>query len=194
MRARRIVALLLAATGPNACSAKGPATQSPAPASHVAASSAATTNAPGKHTPILFEAPHTGNRYIYNTEQRGNRKVYVLRADSEKGVYFGENTGQSTFVNPHITFFGTDGKQLVADAPSGLAVERAKTIELMGGVHALSQDGIRLTSRTMTYDGATETIHAQGNVVMDSAQGNELRGDTLDWNLHSGAVDVAGAH
>jgi lipopolysaccharide assembly outer membrane protein LptD (OstA) len=64
----------------------------------------------------------------------------------------------------------------------------------MGGVHALSQDGIRLTSRTMTYDGATETIHAQGNVVMDSAQGNELRGDTLDWNLHSGAVDVAGAH
>jgi len=29
---------------------------------------------------------------------------------------------------------------------------------------------------------------------MDSAQGSELRGDTLDWNLHTGSVDVAGAH
>jgi LPS export ABC transporter protein LptC len=160
----------------------------------VAASPAATTNRPGKHTPITFEAPHTGDRYIYNTEQRGNRKVYVVRSDSEKGVYFGENTGQSTFVNPHITFYGTDGKRVVADAPAGLAIERAKTIQLSGGVHALSQDGIRLTSRTMTYDSASETIHARGNVVMDSAQGNELRGETLDWNLQTGAVDVEGAH
>ena len=192
MNAGRIAALLAVAAGLGACSARGPATPSPAPS--VAASPGATTNAPGKHTPILFEAPRTGDRYIYNTEQRGNRKVYVLRADSEKGVYFGENTGQSTFVNPHITFFGTDGKRLVADAPAGLAVERAKTIKLMGGVHALSQDGIKLTSKTMTYDGATETIHAQGDVVMDSAEGNELRGDTLDWNLQSGAVNVAGAH
>jgi len=139
-------------------------------------------------------APRTADKYIYLTKQRRNRKVYVLRADAEKGQYFGENTGRSSFVNPHITFYGSEGKQVVADAPFGLVVEREKTVRMSGGVHARSQDGVTLTSDRMLYDDARGTIHAEGNVVMDSPQGSELRGSALDWNLASGAVDVSGAH
>jgi len=113
-------------------------------------------NLTAKRTPILFNAPRIGDRYIYLIKQRPDgRKVYVLRADAEKGQYFGENTGRSTFVNPHITFYGSNGKRLVADAPAGLVVERAKSVRMTGGVHALSQDGVKLTSDAMTYDGAS---------------------------------------
>jgi LPS export ABC transporter protein LptC len=197
VNAGRGFALLVVATLA-ACSGKpapAPEASPGAAVSPSAASSGLVTNLPGKHTPITFEAPRTGDKYIYLFKQRRDgSKMYVLRADSEKGQYFGENTGQSTFVNPHITFYGSDGKHVVADAPAGLAVERAKTVRLTGGVHALSQDGVRLVSDSMLYYGSSETIHAEGHVVMDSPQGSELRGDTLDWNLHSGAVDVAGAH
>lgn len=175
-----------------ACS--GPAPKG-APATPAAAASAALpTKAPGNRIPITFVAPRTADKYIYLTKQRRNRKVYVLRADAEKGQYFGENTGRSSFVNPHITFYGSEGKQVVADAPFGLVVEREKTVRMSGGVHARSQDGVTLTSDRMLYDDARGTIHAEGNVVMDSPQGSELRGSALDWNLASGAVDVSGAH
>jgi LPS export ABC transporter protein LptC len=188
------VAMTLLAAACSHSPRPAPGTSPAAPGSPAAASATSAPNPNGKPTPIIFEAPKLGNKYIYLSESKRNRKMYLLRADSEKGVYFGENTGQSTFVNPHITFYGSDGKRVVADAPRGLAVERLKTVRLTDGVHAVSQDGVRLTSDSMLYDGATETIHAQGHVVMNSPQGSELQGDTLDWNLHSGAVDVAGAH
>jgi LPS export ABC transporter protein LptC len=163
-------------------------------ASATAAASAPTaTNTDLERTPIKFEAPRTGDKYIYLTKQRQNRKLYVLRADAEKGRYFGEDSGQSTFVNPHVTFFQSDGKQLVADAPAGLVVEKAKTVQMSGGVHARSQDGVTLTSDSLRYDDATETVRAIGNVVMDSPQGSELRGSTLDWNMTTGEINVTGA-
>ena len=158
-----------------------------------AASAPTATNTDLERTPIKFEAPRTGDKYIYLTKQRQNRKLYVLRADAEKGRYFGEDSGQSTFVNPHVTFFQSDGKQLVADAPAGLVVEKAKTVQMSGGVHARSQDGVTLTSDSLRYDDATETVRAIGNVVMDSPQGSELRGSTLDWNMTTGEINVTGA-
>lgn len=163
-------------------------------ASATAAASAPTaTNTDLERTPISFEAPRTGDKHIYLTKQRANRKLYILRADAEKGRYFGEDSGQSTFVNPHVTFFQSDGKQLVADAPAGLVVEKAKTVQMSGGVHARSQDGVTLTSDSLRYDDATETVRAIGNVVMDSPQGSELRGSTLDWNMTTGEINVTGA-
>jgi hypothetical protein len=161
---------------------------------NAAAKPVPTAKETGDRTPISFVAPRVGDKFIYLTKQRRNRKVYVLRADAEKGQYFGEDTGRSTFVNPHVTFFGSDGKQLTADAPAGVVVEQAKTVLMSGGVHAHTQDGVTLTSDTMVYDDNTQTIHARGNVVMDSAQGSELRGNTLDWSLKTGAVNVSGAH
>lgn len=184
------VALMVAALA----SGCGAPAERPASTPSPAASAPRATNGPDNQTPITFVAPHTGDKYIYLTKQRQNRKVYVLRADAEKGQYFGENTGRSSFVNPHITFYGSEGKRVVADAPAGLVVEGTKTVRMSGGVHARSQDGVTLTSDVMVYDDATQTIHAMGNVVMDSAQGSELRGQTLDWNLTTGSVDVAGAN
>jgi hypothetical protein len=178
------------ALAPSGCGGTSQPAPSPSP-------SAASSTAPTKshdNTPIRFVAPRTADKYIYLTKQRRNRKVYVLRADAEKGEYFGTNTGRSTFVNPHITFYGTSAKQVVADAPAGLVVESEKSVLMSGGVHARSQDGVTLTSDNMRYNDASQTIHAEGNVVMDSPQGSELRGATLDWNLTTGAVNVAGAH
>lgn len=175
------------------CSCGGrPSAPSSSPPS--AAPTAQATKEPDNRTPISFEAPRIGDKYIYLTKQRRNRKVYVLRADAEKGQYFGEDTGRSSFVNPHITFFGSGGKELFAVAPAGLVLERAKTVELSGGVHARSKDGMTLTSDRMLYNDALQTIHASGNVVMNGTDGSQLRGSTLDWNLQSGAIDVAGAH
>lgn len=169
------------------------ASQHPVASASPAAQPIPTAKGTDDRTPISFVAPRIGDKYIYLTKQRRNRKVYVLRADAEKGQYFGEDTGRSTFVNPHVIFYGSDGKQLVADAPAALVIEAAKMVQMSGGVHARSQDGVDLHSDTMTYDDGTQTIHAQGNVVMNSPQGTELRGNTLDWNLKTGAIDVSGA-
>jgi LPS export ABC transporter protein LptC len=191
----RTLATLAALCAAAGCGAPRPA-QGPTRAASAApaASPSAAAKLPGKHTPITFEAPHLGDKFMYFSESKRNRKIYFLRADSEKGQYFGDNTGQSTFVNPHITFYGSDGKTVVADAPTGFVVQRARTVRMTGGVHAVSGDGVKLTSDSMLYDGTSETIHAKGDVVMMSPQGSELQGDTLDWNLQTGAVDVAGAH
>jgi LPS export ABC transporter protein LptC len=187
---RPILALCALAALESAC---GGRVERPTPSPSPAASAAAATNGPSNQAPITFVAPRTGDKYIYLTKQQRNRKVYVLRADAEKGQYFGENTGRSSFVNPHITFYGSEGKQVVADAPYGLVIEGAKTVQMTGGAHARSQDGVTLKSDEMLYNDTLQTIHAQGNVVMDSPQGSELRGASLDWNLTTGAVDVTGA-
>jgi LPS export ABC transporter protein LptC len=202
---RALAGACVLAAGFTACG--GSATQtaaSPSPAASETASAAASatpspaasgslaTNPPG-NTLIKFSAPRTGDKFIYLTKQSRNRKVYVLRADAENGVYFGTNTGRSSFVNPHITFYGNNGKRVVANAPAGLVVESEKSVEMSGGVHARSQDGVTLTSDDMLYNDANDTIHAVGNVVMNSPTGSELRGTTLDWNLTTGAVNVSGA-
>jgi LPS export ABC transporter protein LptC len=188
-------ALLVVWLGTLAISAAGcggstaPPAATPSPAASTTARAKSSDN-----TAVTFVAPHTTDKFIYLTKQRRNRKVYVLRADAAKGQDFGTNTGRSSFVNPHITFYGSDGKQVVADAPAGLVIESEKSVYLSGGVHARSQDGITLTSDNMRYNDTTQTMHAEGNVVMDSPQGSEMRGSTLDWNLTTGAVNVAGAH
>jgi LPS export ABC transporter protein LptC len=143
--------------------------------------------------PIVLRAHKVGSKYIYLTKQKGNRRVYVLRADAETGQYFGTNTGRSDFVRPHITFYGANGKRLTADAPTGTVVERDKAVRMSGGVIAVDQNGMTLTSDSLRYDDPTEVIHGQGDVVLHSPQGEELRGDSLDWNLRDGHINVSGA-
>jgi hypothetical protein len=196
VNARRAVAFACAALLCGGCagSSSPQARSSATAASPAAAASAPTaTNTDLERTPISFEAPRSGEKYIYLTKQRRNRKLYILRADAEKGRYFGEDSGQSSFVNPHVVFFESDGKKLIADAPAGLVVEKARTVRMSGGVHARSQDGVTLTSDSLLYDDATQMLHAVGNVVMDSPQGSELRGSTMDWNMTTGEINVAGA-
>lgn len=144
--------------------------------------------------PIGFNANRVGSKYVYFTKQKQNRKVYVLRADSENGQYMGQNTGRTTFVNPHVIFYGQAGKRLVADAPTGTVVERDKTVRMTGGVRATSADGLTLRSDTLRYDDQNDTVHGEGNVVVTTPQGEQLQGETLDWNLRDGAIAVNGAH
>jgi lipopolysaccharide assembly outer membrane protein LptD (OstA) len=82
---------------------------------------------------------------------------------------------------------------LTADAPKGTVVERDKAVQMSGGVRAVDQDGMTLTSDSLRYDDPTEQLHGQGNVVLHSPQGEELRGDSLDWNLRDGRINVSGA-
>ncbi|GAC1304360.1 MAG: hypothetical protein NVS2B3_13610 [Vulcanimicrobiaceae bacterium] len=134
-----------------------------------------------------------GKRYVFLTKSKANAKLYVLRADGERGHYFGADTGVSTFANPHITFYGRDGKRLVADAPTGTVVEKEKTVRMSGGVRARAQDGLTLHCDTLRYDDETDLVHGIGHVVVRSAKGEELQGETLTWNLRDGSIDVAGA-
>jgi len=142
---------------------------------------------------ITVHGSKVGSRYIYVTKQKDDRKVYVLRADSESGEYFGSDTGRSDFVNPHVTFFGKGDQRLVADAPSGTAVEKDKTIVMSGGVQARTADGKTLRSDTLRYDDQTDMLYGNGNVVVNSPSGDRLEGDQLRWNLHTGHMDFTGA-
>jgi len=194
--AHALVAGLLAgcASQPSAPKATGAAPSRPVPAVSGSPAAGSAPKAAATAFPIGVSANRVGQRYVYLTKQKKNRKVYVLRADAENGRYFGQDTGRSTFVNPHVTFYGHQGKRLVADAPTGTVVEKDKTVRMSGGVRARSQDGLTLRSDTLRYDDQTDKVHGEGNVTVTSPRGEELQGQTLEWNLRDGSIDVAGAH
>jgi LPS export ABC transporter protein LptC len=142
--------------------------------------------------PINFEGNRVGSRYVYATKQKGGREVYVLRADSVEAVYNGAATARSAFTNPHVVFYGDHGKQLVADAPAGTVAEKDKTVVMTGGVRAKTNDGMTLASDTLQYDDESQIVHGAGHVVVRFPEGEELRGDTVTWNLRDGHIGVAG--
>jgi len=184
-----VAAFALAVTG---CAPKTPA---PAPAAPPrGAASRAHAAATPSAIPIEIRADRVGRRFVFLTKSKDRRKRYVLRADGERGHYFGAETGISTFLNPHITFYGRDGKTLVADAPTGTVVEKEKTVRMSGGVRARAQDGLTLRCKTLRYDDETDLVHGSGGVTVISPKGEELQGETLTWNLRDGSIDVAGAH
>ena len=113
--------------------------------------------------------------------------MYVLRADSETGQYFGGNTGRSDFVHPHVTFFmHATGNVVVADAPAGTLVEKDKTVNDEAAECARGPaDGKTLTSDTMRYNDDSDTLYGDGNVVVTTPAGRAARrASTLVWNMH----------
>jgi LPS export ABC transporter protein LptC len=124
------------------------------------------------------------------TELRDGKVRYAIDADSLRGHYAGQDTGTSTLVNPHITFLATAAKRLVAVAPAGTVVEKDKTVMMTGGVHARSQDGMTLSSDTLRYDDQTQIVHGAGHVVVTFPRGERLDGETVDWNLRTGDVEM----
>jgi LPS export ABC transporter protein LptC len=193
----RLAWALGCAFGVTACSGAktGPPEQpGSAPSASPPAASASPSPAPTPTTlPFTLRSKKVGSHYIYLTKQKDNRRVYVLRADSETGQYFGDNTGRSDFVRPHVTFFAKDGSHIVADAPAGTIVEKEKTVKMSGGVHARTGDGKTLASDTMRYSDGTDTLYGDGNVVVTTPAGERLEGSTLVWNLRDGRLDVTGA-
>jgi len=141
--------------------------------------------------PIRVVNKRVGSKYIYLTEQKRNRVVYVLRADSNTSIRLAEGAGRSDFVRPHVTFYN-GGRTIVADAPRGTVEERDRSVLMSGGVHARTEKGMTLSSDTLSYDDANERLHGEGNVVVTTPQGEQLRGDVLDYDMRTTEMHVSG--
>ncbi len=172
--------------------ASGGATAGPSPSASPAPTATATAFVPTA-PPIDFEGRRIGSRYVYATKRKGTKQVYVLRADTVNAVYNGAATGRSAFTNPHVVFYGDAGKRLLADAPAGTVEEKDKTVVMTGGVRARTDDGMTLRSDVLRYDDETQVVHGTGHVVVTFPQGEELQGETVDWNLRNGHINVTGA-
>jgi LPS export ABC transporter protein LptC len=133
-----------------------------------------------------------GSRYIYITEQKKNRIVYVMRADSGTGIRLSQGTGRSDFVNPHITFHESGKKTLVADGPHATVQERDRSVLMTGGAHARNNEGMTLQSDTLRYDDGAEMLYGEGNVLITTARNEQLRGQRFDYNLRTTEIHVTG--
>ena len=188
----RARAASLALAGAFAAGCGGHAKPAPAPTPHVSRSAAASAKTPSKPAalPIAIVGSRVGHEPFRMTELRDGKIRYAIAADSLRGHYAGQDTGTSELVNPHITFLASGGKRLVAVAPAGTVVEKDKTVRMAGGVHARSQDGMTLASDTLRYDDQTQVVHGAGHVVVTFPRGERLDGDTVQWNLRTGDVEM----
>jgi LPS export ABC transporter protein LptC len=183
--ARSAALLAFAALGAlAACGRAGDATAPPSPSPVPTAIAA---------TPLDFHSKRVGSKYIYVTEQKHNRRIYILRADEQRAEYFGENTGRSDFTNPHVIFYDVQGRTLTADAPAGTVFERDKTVVMSGGVHARTSDVKTLTCDTLHYNDVTGRLLGIGNVVLTSPLGEQLRGERLDADVRLSKLVMTGA-
>jgi LPS export ABC transporter protein LptC len=178
MRPRPEVALvaLLAACGNPASPAATPAPAASAP------------------TSVPVHVTSSGNgRYTTLTEMKDRRTIYVIRATSfDADTTAGASAGGSgTFDRPHITFIDRNGGRTIADAPKAVLTGADKSVLMTGGVRARSQDGNVLQCDQLRYDGRTERIHGEGNVVMQTPAGLVLRGDLIDGDARLQNVVVA---
>ena len=185
-RGRAAIAAITAAMLAAGCGGGG----TPAPSPSPGASARAKTPPKPAALPIKIVGSRVGREPFRMTELRDGKIRYAIAADSLRGHYAGQDTGTSALVNPHITFLATGGKKLVAVAPAGTVVEKDKTVRMTGGVHARSQDGMTLASDTLRYDDQTQVVHGAGHVVVIFPRGERLDGDTVEWNLRTGDVEM----
>jgi hypothetical protein len=191
MRSGRRAALgLITLLAVSACSGGGkPAGTAPPSSPSPRARAAGSKPSP---VAIRIHSQRVGSKYIYLTEQKKNRVVYVLRADSNESIRLAEGAGHSTFTLPHVTFF-SGPRTIVADAPLATVEERDRSVLMSGGAHARTDKGMTLTSDTLRYDDATEHLHGEGHVLVTTPQGTELRGDTLDYDMRTTEMHVTGS-
>jgi lipopolysaccharide assembly outer membrane protein LptD (OstA) len=119
-------------------------------------------------------------------QSKGNRRQYVIIAQSFRGRT--NNSGAAgtlngTFHDAHVTFYARDGSTLVADAPRAMIDQTAKTVTLLGGVHARNSAGVRLQCDRLVYDRTTELVHGAGHVKITSPDGTQASGSTFVSNV-----------
>jgi lipopolysaccharide assembly outer membrane protein LptD (OstA) len=124
----------------------------------------------------------TAKQPLRVVQQRGNRKQYVLVADSEEssGV---EGKTIGTFFDAKVTFFGRDGKTLIASGRRAVINQRRDTITLIGDVHARTDTGMRLTCSRLRYDQRSDKLHGEGHVVITDAHGLKAMGNEVDSDI-----------
>jgi lipopolysaccharide assembly outer membrane protein LptD (OstA) len=124
----------------------------------------------------------TARQPLRVVQQRGNRKQYVLVADSsESSGVEGRTIG--TFFNAKVTFYGRDGKTLAASGQRAVIDQRADTITLIGDVHARTGTGMRLTCDSLRYDQRSDKLHGEGHVVIADAHGLKATGNVVDSDI-----------
>lgn len=155
-----------------ACSPRPAVSTSPSPA-------------PGRpgHGPWLHITGYgTATQPVRIVQQQGNRKEYDLIAHSyvSNGA---QGSAIATFFTVHVTFFGKNGTQLVADAPEAILDEASNTITLTDRVHAKTDSGMTLDCDRLSYDRNTEMVHGNGHVVMKNAHGMRATGNRVDSDI-----------
>ena len=162
--------------------------------SRPAASPQATPSGPPMTpTPLPLHIVSSGNgQFTTLSEMKDRRTIYIVRAksfvaDTAAGH---TTTGRGEFVEPHITFVDHNGAKTVADAPKAVLTSADKSVLMTGGVRAQSQDGNVLSCDRLRYDGQTERIHGDGNVIMRTPAGLTLVGDVIDGDARLQNVKV----
>jgi len=165
-----------------------PGPTSPAPTSPASRGPAA------RPVAVDVQSRAAGDRLVTLIEQRKNKVVYVLRADSNTSTRFAEGSGESRFVNPHIVFNGERAQRLYANAPAAIVHERDRSVLMIGGVHAHTDRNVTLTSDTMRYDDAGGRLYGDGNVVIETPQGQRLLCTHVDSDVKFSDMHCTGAH
>ncbi len=188
-RTLRGVAAVAALAALAACGHGGTRSPSPtAPPSGAPAAPAAT----GTAVPIHIETHGDSGQFVTIVQSLHGRKLYTIRALSTDVQSAGTNQGTGQLDQPHVTFVDRHGSTTIADAPKAHLVERDKTVVMTGGVHANTSTGTILTCDTLTYSGATERFHGEGNVVLSARDGMHLEGQHLDGDTRLQEVSVTG--
>jgi LPS export ABC transporter protein LptC len=172
-----LVALALVACG----HAKGPA---PIPTPHQTATSAA--NEPAYH---LFETG-AGSKTPFVKNYAHGALVYSLKAS---GVTYTSTLRSGAFSRATIYFYKGSTVRLTVTAPNATVDGTTYDIVMRGGVRARSSDNTVLTADTMTYNGKTKLLHANGHVTATGASGMVVTGDHANADLDLQTVDITGA-
>ena len=145
-------------------------------------------------TPLPLHITSSGGagQYTTLTEMKHQRTIYILRATSFVADTAAGHaaTGSGVFEQPRITFIDRSGARTVAEAPKAVLTSADKSVLMTGGVHARSQDGNVLSCDRLRYDGNTERIHGEGDVVMTAPSGLTLVGDEVDGDARLDDVRV----
>ena len=120
------------------------------------------------------------------------RTLYRILADSNDSRRASNGTYSSHFTKPLVTFYDEDGGEMQATAKTADADGASKVVTLHDMVHVLTADGSTLTCDAFSYDQAHNHIHAWGNVVVQTKQGDTLHGEDLTGDITLRSVHIDG--
>jgi LPS export ABC transporter protein LptC len=116
--------------------------------------------------------------------------VYSLKAS---GVTYTSTRRSGAFSNAIVYFYKGSTVRLTVTAPSATVDGNTSDIVMRGGVRARSNDDTTLTADTMTYNGKTKMLHADGHVTATGSSGMVVTGDHAKADLDLQTVGITGA-
>lgn len=172
------LAIALSSCGSHPASPRSAATAAP----HV-------SPAPGEPAYHLFESGAGGKTPLVKNYAHG-ALVYSLKA---AGVTYSSSQRSGAFSKATIYFYKGSAVRLTVTAPNATVDGNTYDIVMRGGVHARSSDNTTLTSDTMTYNGKTKLLNADGHVIATGSSGMVVTGDHARADLDLQTVNITGA-